>query len=408
MSAFRRVVTIAAGSALVVALLGVFPGSPAGALTSYTVTATEDGAPGSLRDVLDQANADGDASEISLPAGATLELDVCGDAGSDENGNASGDLDATDGEHDLTIWGNGATIRQTCATQRVFHAQNAGSNVRFVEVTLTGGDAASGSNNGGGLAVEGPGDVSVERSTIEGNTAANIGGGIAASALDFDAFVFIVDSTVAGNTALGSSGGGLFTLGANLVVNSTFSGNTAGRSSGAIVGDTELIYATIVGNGVVTEGGGTQLDIGALSTYASVIAEGFGGSSSCLVSTVTSGGWNVDDDGSCDLGDATDQTVADVEVGPLADNGGPTRTHLPEPGSPLLDNVPVGSCDPTYVADQRNVSRPQRPGCDTGSVEVEVDTPTTTSTTAPGGGSSSPLAPGTAARAVPAQPRFTG
>lgn len=409
MSALRRTFSIAAAPALVAALLVVAAGSPADALTSYTVTSTDDGAPGSLRDVLDQANADGDDSEITLPAGATLELDVCGAAGIDEDGNASGDLDSTDATHDLTIQGNGATIRQTCATQRVFHARIDGATVRFVDVTITGGDVTSGSRNGGGLAVQGPGDVVVERSTVEGNTAGNVGGGIVASDLDFDISVFVFDSTVAGNTAEGDSGGGLFTLGENLIVNSTFSGNTAGRYSAAIIGDTQLVYATIVGNGVVTVAGGTQLDLGSLTAYASVIAEGFGGPESCRISTVSSGGWNVDDDGSCKLDDPTDQTVDDVGLGPLADNGGPTRTHLPDPASPLLDNVPTDDCDPTYVADQRNVARPQGAGCDTGSVEVEVDAPPTTATTGSGGGVPAPLTPATAAaRPVPAAPRFTG
>ncbi|MEZ5209162.1 MAG: choice-of-anchor Q domain-containing protein [Acidimicrobiales bacterium] len=55
----------------------------------------------------------------------------------------------------------------------------------------------------------------------------------------------------------------------------------------------------------------------------------------------------------------------DVGLGPLADNGGPTLTRLPAPGSPLLDRA-VGTCGP---ADQRGLPRPQGPACDTGAVE---------------------------------------
>jgi hypothetical protein len=76
---------------------------------------------------------------------------------------------------------------------------------------------------------------------------------------------------------------------------------------------------------------------------------------------------------------------------PLAFNGGPTLTHLPQPGSPLIDAIPVGSCQADGAAgvttDQRGVQRPQQSGCDIGSVEVEAS-PTPTP--------------------VPVQPRFTG
>ncbi|MDZ7732898.1 MAG: choice-of-anchor Q domain-containing protein [Acidimicrobiia bacterium] len=59
-------------------------------------------------------------------------------------------------------------------------------------------------------------------------------------------------------------------------------------------------------------------------------------------------------------------------LGPLADNGGGTETHLPGASSPLVDAIPDGTtglCDGTYALDQRGVSRPTGAGCDTGSVE---------------------------------------
>ena len=397
---------VAGATALAAAGVLVGAAGPASALTSYTVTSTVDGDPGSLRDVLDQANADGDDSEISLPAGAVLDLDICPALAADDDANANGDLDSTDGAHDLTIEGNGATIRQTCPGSRVFDATNAGSIVTFREVTITGGDVTSGLPNGGGIRVVGPGSLSVVLSTIVGNSAANVGGGIAATDIGVDTVqVFVADSTISGNTAGRASGGGLFTLGDNTIVNSTISGNEANESA-ALVGDTQLIYTTIYGNIARTDADflGVQLDIGTLTTFGSVIAGGVGAGPECVTSTTNSDGWNVIDDDSCDLTDATDLTSTDPLLGPLADNGGQTLTHLPQAGSPLIDNVPVGSCNPTYVADQRNVARPQGPGCDTGSVEVRQEAPptTTTSTTAPTTSTT------IAAVAVVAQPRFTG
>jgi len=52
-------------------------------------------------------------------------------------------------------------------------------------------------------------------------------------------------------------------------------------------------------------------------------------------------------------------------LGPLADNGGPTKTFLPGSGSPAIN-----SGDPSCAGtDQRGVARPQGGACDRGAVE---------------------------------------
>src|SRR5690606_26603740 len=65
--------------------------------------------------------------------------------------------------------------------------------------------------------------------------------------------------------------------------------------------------------------------------------------------------------------------VGDVGLRPLADNGGPTLTMLPERGSPVIDVVPGGAsgCGSGVEPDQRGVARPLGPGCDAGAVEVD-------------------------------------
>jgi hypothetical protein len=55
-------------------------------------------------------------------------------------------------------------------------------------------------------------------------------------------------------------------------------------------------------------------------------------------------------------------------LGPLLNNGGPTMTHLPESGSPLIDG---GQCIASITTDQRGVARPQGTACDIGAVEVQ-------------------------------------
>jgi hypothetical protein len=72
------------------------------------------------------------------------------------------------------------------------------------------------------------------------------------------------------------------------------------------------------------------------------------------------------DDATCNLGAGGDLINTDPLLGPLADNGGPTLTHLLQDDSSAIDAAP--SC-PTDT-DQRRVARPQGPPCDIGSVEV--------------------------------------
>ena len=72
------------------------------------------------------------------------------------------------------------------------------------------------------------------------------------------------------------------------------------------------------------------------------------------------------------LTQAGDQNNKPAQLGPLANNGGFTLTHLPLPpianGSGPIDN---GSC-PGGTFDQRGVLRPQRVACDIGAVEYRT------------------------------------
>jgi hypothetical protein len=55
-------------------------------------------------------------------------------------------------------------------------------------------------------------------------------------------------------------------------------------------------------------------------------------------------------------------------LSPLANNGGPTKTHALVSGSPAIDAIP--SADPGCTrTDQRGVPRPRGPGCDIGAFE---------------------------------------
>ena len=153
-----------------------------------------------------------------------------------------------------------------------------------------------------------------------------------------------------------------------------------------------LVYATVVGNTSISNGpANLAMASGTIVPFGSVIALPQGGPN-CEFNggTMSSNGFNFTDDPSCMLGGAGDTQDGDPGLGPLAENGGPTQTRLPQAGSPLVDAIPIGSCQADGAAgittDQRGLPRPALSGCDIGAVEVQVG----------------------AAVPVAAAPRFTG
>jgi hypothetical protein len=88
---------------------------------------------------------------------------------------------------------------------------------------------------------------------------------------------------------------------------------------------------------------------------------------------VSSLDFNLADDLTCNLVETDDLVVADVMLAPLADNGGPTMTHLPETGSPAIDSGDDLLCS---AVDQEGNIRPWdgdddgQVHCDRGAVEL--------------------------------------
>jgi hypothetical protein len=233
---------------------------------------------------------------------------------------------------------------------------------------------------GGGIYNGGGSILRLRNSTVGGNRndngVATDGGGVYAF---FGANVLIENSTISGN--VGDVGGGIRMLGNATLRNSTLSGNTAAGWYGSAVFHTDgvinLVNTTVTGNVAPSYAGaalfvGTFTDASAtMNIVNSIVADNsfFG----CFVApfgsgvvTLTSGGNNVVTDGSC-APVGSDLLVGTAFLGPLADNGGPTPTHLPMAGSPAIDAANPALCPAT---DQRGVARPQGAGCDSGSVEL--------------------------------------
>ena len=296
--------------------------------------------------------------------------------------------------------------------------------------TVSGNTAIGNTNNnghGGGIYNDSTGTLTLTNSTVSGNTA-SVGGGIFNSGtltlkdstvsgntanpgsgggiLNYLGTLTLTDSTVSGNTA-GYGGGGIYGLGTLTLTNSTVSGNRAEYDGGGIgnagtltltnstvsgnrasggggvyvySGTANLSFSTLTGNQATSAGGGIYIDSGTGTVQLKgVILAGntSGGSGPECSGSLTSQGYNlIGNVAGCTLTQqqnpntditGTEQNPLDPLLGPLADNGGPTKTHLPRAGSPVLDQVPTEHC--TLTTDQRGVGRPQGAACDIGAVE---------------------------------------
>jgi len=288
-----------------------------------------------------------------------------------------------DGEGNLTVDGS--------ATHRVFSVA-AYITVELRGVTVTGGATPE---RGGGIHNEG--QLTLTNCTVSGNTA-DFGGGINNGLVESE--LTLRNSTVSGNSGA-RSGGGIMGGGAVTLMNSTVSRNTAGldlpglsRGGGIfLAGDLTLTNSTVSDNIVTGDGGGIFFNSGIPSltlTHSTVSgntsyygAAGLAGYNAKLTNTlvdndcawfdveIVSGGYNVESPGdTCGFDQATDQVnVPDPMLGPLQDNGGPTETHVLEPGSVAIDRIPEADCG--VATDQRGLPRPGGTMCDVGAFEVQ-------------------------------------
>jgi predicted outer membrane repeat protein len=386
---------------------------------TITVTNTNDSGPGSLRQVLADAN-DGDTIDFAVTG--TIGL-TSGELLVDTSITISGP-----GADNLAVDGN--------ATYRGFHV-GPGETVTISDLTVTHGNASGEypDNDGGGIYND-HATLMINNCAINGNTAANFGGGIYSNGgyKIPNAVLSITNSSVSGNSAE-QSGGGIFSNGAFSghahlqITNSTVSGNSAVEYGGGIYNSgsageatLEAENSTFSDNSVQLSGGGLYND-GAFGLAAVLIREvtffgnvaqssggsifnfkhveagqvtvdlsdtilmagAAGGNISNDLGTVTSAGYNLSsDDGGGFLTGPGDQINTDPLLGPLQDNGGPTLTHRPFPGSSAIDAGNPSFTPPPFY-DQRGpgFDRVVNGRLDIGSFEVQNGKPTPTPTPRP-------------------------
>lgn len=236
-------------------------------------------------------------------------------------------------------------------------------------------DNASGYSAGGIYVDQSGSTLTLTRSTVSGNrtgTARGTGRG-AGMAIRSSATATITDSTITGNVSA-SSGGGIQVDTSLTIENSTISGNQATSAGGGIDADASILLSsvTIVENSAARFGGGIYGFASTIFTSNSIISNNTAGDTGpdCYTTISIS---DVSLVGTTDTticvasGAGTLITGVDPQLGPLADNGGPTLTHLPADTSPVVDAGLTA-----LTTDQRGESRPSGSAPDIGSVEVQT------------------------------------
>jgi CSLREA domain-containing protein len=255
---------------------------------------------------------------------------------------------------------------------------------------------------GGGIVNLGP--MSIQRSVVNGNSTLDVAG----TAIGSDAGgiynsglgnMDVVNVTISGNT--GRSGGGVFTTRNMTFTNVTLFGNraepcTLGGSCdarGATGGNELSVFNTnpgvaandndpdvVITNSILADG--TFSNNAIVNSAAVGVCAGTSG----YAAYITSGGYNIGGDASCDLTATTDRSNLNNNTDPslliddtlLSDSTGiTTKVHKLLVGSPAINQVPSNIANPCPLVDQRNMLRGYTGSgdiCDIGAYEFEAGT----------------------------------
>ncbi len=215
--------------------------------------------------------------------------------------------------------------------------------------------------NGGGMYNEG-GEVTITDSSFSSNVADLSGGGMFNQGTTS---TVINNCTFSGNSTAGD-GGGIFSIfSSSTLKNCTFSGNCATNGGGtyAAGGSFTMTNCTFSANTATTNGHGACSNISTFTLTNCILW----GSDTTVGQITNSGGtptfaYSVTDQ----VG--TGNTSADPRLGPLAANGGPTKTCALLAGSSALNS---GTSIGAPATDQRGIARPQGLSFDMGAYEAE-------------------------------------
>jgi hypothetical protein len=232
----------------------------------------------------------------------------------------------------------------------------------------------------------GTGKVTITNSTVSSNRAAGEGGGL----LIFGGLptLTMTGSTINNNSAGGSAGGGMFlglsTGASSFLVNDTITNNIARGSGGGINvsnGNLNLVNLTIASNQIIGgTGGGINVALGTVNIGNSIIALNTRRANATSAPVyndaagtfhffttgpfaVTGGGPNLVTSLASAPDFASDPILftGNPQLGPLANNGGPTQTRAITANSPaaFVGSVPLDEAFVLFGAlnDQRGIPR---------------------------------------------------
>ncbi len=220
----------------------------------------------------------------------------------------------------------------------------------------------------------------VYRSLIQHNSALFDGGGIHGEGQCSCSSIEVHESTIAGNIA--ANGAGVYAVYPFVIELSTLSANTADNNGGAIYIDDDALYvfsttAKVLSSTLYLNTGSsgsgvffhdTQATANFTVTFENTLLSGTCAHGGAGVNSVYGLLGNLESPGhTCGFGlngsfSTSDVPAANLKLGALGDNGGPTPTHLPLAGSAAIGAGWQLACE---KLDQREYVRT---GCDVGSV----------------------------------------
>lgn len=266
------------------------------------------------------------------------------------NGNVTGDgggISATSS----TLALNNCTVTGCVATAEggAIHVTGSGLVLTLNGCTLSGNSAARGGGISAGVGIGG-GTVDVSNTTISGNTATAATGSAGGVQLTNSVATF-TNCTVSGNVATTSTGGGFVASSATTFTNCTITNNSAGTAGGGIrsstVANLTFINTIVVGN----TGNNTTTPVADDANYNAGSAVRTASHSVIGVQLGTATYTNTNST----IG--TSGSPAVVNLGPLANNGGPVRTHRLLSSSPELAIDKGRAVTPALTTDARGAAR---------------------------------------------------
>jgi predicted outer membrane repeat protein len=205
-------------------------------------------------------------------------------------------------------------------------------------------------------------NVTIDASNLPGGITLS-GGGTVLPLTVSSGFSASLNGLTMANGYVDYDGGAVFNAGTMVATHCTFSGNTAGGIGGGGIGTTgPLTLNNCIVAGNTTTGFGPDI-------------RKFGSGSVIRLGTNLIGK-NESVSTEFPTGPLVGTTAAPVlaNLGPLASNGGPTRTLKLLPGSPAINTVPLASMIPGILTDQRGSGFPRQRGpfVDVGAMEFGV------------------------------------